>query len=141
MPVLIPAAAKFESLREWMFRTVSQVTINYRQSSLSAGSVGGLHGGDRLPWVRVEDIDNYRSLAATTWQAHVYGVANPELAAWCEAQGLPLHVFGWRPSYQEAGLSQNALYLLRPDTYIALADKSASAETVSRYSTDRGLRL
>ena len=27
-PLLIPAAAKFKSLPEWMFRTVSQVTIN-----------------------------------------------------------------------------------------------------------------
>jgi 2-polyprenyl-6-methoxyphenol hydroxylase-like FAD-dependent oxidoreductase len=140
-PVLIPAAAKFEALREWMFRTVSQVTINYRQSSLSAGTVGELHGGDRLPWVRMEGNDNYRPLVAATWQAHVYGVASPELTAWCQAHGLPLHVFAWRPKYQEAGFSQNALYLLRPDTYIALADKSVSPEAVSRYFADRGLRL
>ena len=140
-PVLIPAAAKFEALREWMFRTLSQVTINYRQSPLSAGSVGELHGGDPLPWVRVEDNDNYRPLAAATWQAHVYGVASPELTAWCQAHALPLHIFAWRPNYQAAGFSQNALYLLRPDTYIALADKSASSEALSRYFADRGLRL
>src|SRR5215469_2535942 len=77
VPVLFPAAAKFEALREWMFRTVSQVTINYRHSPLSAGSAGDLHGGDRLPWVSVADTDNYRPLAAATWQAHVYGVASP----------------------------------------------------------------
>ena len=141
VPVLIPAAAKFEALREWMFRTVSQVMINYRQSSLSAGSVGELHGGDRLPWVRVGDTDNYQPLAATTWQAHVYGVASPELAAWCQVHGLPLHVFAWRPNYEEAGLTPDALYLLRPDTYIALADQSASVEALSRYFADRGLRL
>ena len=47
----------------------------------------------------------------------------------------------WRPNYQAAGFSQNALYLLRPDTYIALADKSASSEALSRYFADRGLRL
>ena len=141
VPVLIPAAAKFEALRGWMFRTVSQVTINYRQSSLSVGSVGELHGGDRLPWLRLEDNDNYRPLAATCWQAHIYGVASPELTAWCQAHGLPLDVFAWRPSFEEAGFSQNALYLLRPDTYIALADKSASVEALSRYFADRGLRL
>ena len=50
----------------------------------SAGTVGQLHGGDRLPWVRVEDIDNYKPLVAATWQAHVYGVASPELMAWCQ---------------------------------------------------------
>jgi len=52
-----------------------------------------------------------------------------------------LDVFAWRPSFEEAGFSQNALYLLRPDTYIALADKSASVEALSRYFADRGLRL
>src|SRR5437773_779243 len=58
VPVVLPAAAKFDSLREWLFRTVSQITINYRQSPLSAGEAGELRGGDRLPWVTVGDVDN-----------------------------------------------------------------------------------
>src|SRR5262245_50394362 len=62
-PVVLPALAKFDALREWMFRTVSQVTINYRHSPLSQGKAGDLLGGDRLPWVRLEDIDNYVPLA------------------------------------------------------------------------------
>ena len=141
VPVLFPAAAKFEALREWMFRMVSQVTINYRHSPLSAGSAGDLHGGDRLPWVPIEDTDNYRPLAAATWQAHVYGVASPELVGWCQRYGLPLQVFAWRPHYGEAGFARDALYLLRPDTYIALAEKSASPDPLRRYFADRGLRL
>src|SRR6266576_599176 len=48
-PIVLPALAKFDVLREWMFRTVSQVTINYRHSPLSGGKAGDLHGGDRLP--------------------------------------------------------------------------------------------
>jgi 2-polyprenyl-6-methoxyphenol hydroxylase-like FAD-dependent oxidoreductase len=141
VPVLFPAAAKFEALREWMFRTVSQVTINYRHSPLSAGSAGDLHGGDRLPWVPVEGTDNYCPLAAATWQAHVYGVASPELVGWCQRHGLPLQVFAWRPHYGEAGFARDAVYLLRPDTYIALAEKSASPDALRRYFADRGLRL
>ena len=141
VPVLFPAAAKFEALREWMFRTVSQVTINYRHSPLSAGSAGDLHGGDRLPWVPIEDTDNYRPLAAATWQAHVYGVASPELVGWCQRHGLPLQVFAWRPHYGAAGFARDALYLLRPDTYNALAEKSASPDALRRYFADCGLRL
>src|SRR5947208_7209687 len=57
VPVVLPAAAKFDSLREWLFRTVSQVTINYRQSPLSVGEAGELRGGDRLPWVTLGDVD------------------------------------------------------------------------------------
>jgi hypothetical protein len=85
--------------------------------------------------------DNYRALAATSWQAHVYGVAGTELAAWCQQRGLPLHVFPWHPNYRKAGFAQDALYLLRPDAYIALADEAASSEALQQYLADRGLQL
>ena len=141
VPVVLPAAAKFDSLREWLFRTVSQVTINYRQSPLSAGEAGELRGGDRLPWVTVGDVDNYAPLAAPTWQVHVYGAARPELRAWCAAHDLPLHVFAWDSKYGQAGLAESGLYLLRPDTYIALADASGSSDALPKYFADRGIKL
>ena len=141
MPVVLPAAAKFDALREWLFRTVSQVTINYRQSPLSAGEAGELRGGDRLPWVTVGDVDNYAPLAAPTWQVHVYGAAGPELRAWCAAHDLPLQVFAWDLKYGQAGLAENGLYLLRPDTYIALAAASGSSDALPKYFADRGIKL
>src|SRR5260370_15043056 len=49
VPVVLPALAKFEAFREFMFRTVSQVSINYRQSYLSEGEAGDIRVGDRLP--------------------------------------------------------------------------------------------
>ena len=35
--------------------------------------------------------DNFASTAALDWQVHVYGRAKPELSAWCDRQGIPLH--------------------------------------------------
>jgi hypothetical protein len=124
-----------------MFRTVSQVMVNYRQGPLSEGEAGDVRGGDRLPWVVVEGVDNYRPLVAMTWQLHVYGTASAQLAAWCGEHDMPLHVFEWRPRHGEAGLARNALYLLRPDTYVALADKAGAADAVQRYFDERGIRL
>jgi 2-polyprenyl-6-methoxyphenol hydroxylase-like FAD-dependent oxidoreductase len=141
VPVVIPALAKFDAWREWMFRTVSQVMLNYRHGPLSAGKAGDVDGGNRLPWVAIEGADNYRPLVAMTWQLHVYGTASAQLAAWCQEHAMPLHVFEWRSEYGQAGLARNALYLLRPDTYVALADKSGSADTVQRYFDERGIRL
>ena len=115
--------------------------INYRRSPLSIGTAGGLHGGDRLPWVGAEGTDNYRPLATPVWQAHIYGVANSDLIAWCQRNGLPLHVFPWRPAYAASGLAEDALYVLRPNTYIALAQEAASTDELFRYFADRGLRL
>ncbi|HVH77289.1 MAG TPA: FAD-dependent monooxygenase [Stellaceae bacterium] len=139
-PVLIPAAARFEALREFMFRTVSQVMINYRHGPLSEGRAGEVAGGDRLPWVAAGGADNYRPLRAMRWQVHVYGAAGPELQAWCGGRDLPLHVFSWRPGYARAGLAENALYLVRPDTYVALADPSGASGALQNYFAARGIR-
>ncbi len=140
-PLILSVVTKFEAFRSYMFRTISQVTINYRESSLSHGKAGEIHGGDRLPWVVAAGADNYGPLAQITWQVHVYGEASADLSAWCKTHDLPLHVFAWQPQHEAAGLARDALYLLRPDTYVALAERTGSAETLERYFADRGIRL
>ena len=139
-PVLFPKVIAFEAVREYIFRTVSQITLNYRGCPLSAGSAGRVHGGDRLPWVPIDGKDNFVSLAAITWQVHVYGSASAELATWCASHDVPLHVFDWRSEHDAAGLARDASYLLRPDTYVALADASGAPATLDRYCADHGIR-
>jgi 2-polyprenyl-6-methoxyphenol hydroxylase-like FAD-dependent oxidoreductase len=139
-PALIPFAISFERVRKFMFRTLSQTMVNYRKGPLSRGLAGEVWGGDRLPWVAVDGLDNFSSLSAMNWQVHVYGVAKPETSAWCARQGLPLHVFGWRDEYRAAGLARDAVYLLRPDTYVALADAGGTATALDRYFTDQRIR-
>src|SRR5438874_11112735 len=135
-PVLIPTAMAFEAAREYLFRTVSQITLNYRDGPLSVGAAGHVHGGDRLPWVPINGKDNFEPLTAMNWQVHVYGSASAQLADWCTCHDMPLHVFDWQPEHEAAGLARNALYLLRPDTYLALADPSAAPEALERYFSD-----
>jgi 2-polyprenyl-6-methoxyphenol hydroxylase-like FAD-dependent oxidoreductase len=139
-PVIFPKVVALQPVRDYIFRTVSQITLNYRGMPLSVGSAGHVHGGDRLPWVRTGDADNFASLSEMIWQIHAYGAARPELADWCADCGLKLRVFDWRAAYGEAGLARDALYLLRPDTYVALADASGAPEAVARYFAERGLR-
>src|SRR5438477_6604166 len=55
VPVVFPRVVAFEPVRNFIFRTVSQITLNYRRTPLSVGAAGHVHGGDRLPWVRSED--------------------------------------------------------------------------------------
>jgi 2-polyprenyl-6-methoxyphenol hydroxylase-like FAD-dependent oxidoreductase len=140
-PLAIPTLAKLEAVRDFLFRTVSQITINYRHCSFNAGEAGDLHGGDRLPWVAAEGTDNYEPLAHMAWQVHVYGRAKPDLAAWCKEHKVPLHVFPWRSAYADAGMIGDGLYLLRRDTYIGLVDGSCSADTLRRYLDARGMRI
>jgi 2-polyprenyl-6-methoxyphenol hydroxylase-like FAD-dependent oxidoreductase len=139
-PLLIPKAVAFAPVREFMFRTVSQITLNYRGGPLSRGTAGQVHGGDRLPWAPAAGADNFATLATMDWQVHVYGSTSAELATWCAARNIPLHRFEWRSEYQNAGLARDALYLLRPDTYVALADGSGAPDALERYFRDHGIQ-
>ena len=139
-PVLLRQVMRFGIGREYIFRTVSQITLNYRGGPLSRGAAGAVHGGDRLPWVSIAGKDNYESLALMDWQMHIYGSPRPELKTWCTAQNLPLHAMDWRSEYERAGLVRDALYLLRPDTYVALADASGTVHAIDRYFTDHGIQ-
>ena len=140
-PVVLPALFSLGVVRKFAFRTVSQTMINYRSSQLSRGTAGQVQGGDRLPWVATGGVDNFAPLTSMDWQVHVYGEASSELTAWCERRGLPLHVFAWRPEHGDAGLARNALYLLRPDTYVALAEAGGSTDALDRYFAETAIRL
>ncbi len=139
-PIVFPFAVNFEAVRTFLFRTVSQVMLNYRGSPLSRGVAGQVHGGDRLPWVAADTADNFKPLAQMGWQVHIYGSADHELSIWCTTQDLPLHVFDWRDEHGVAGIARNALYLLRPDTYVALADPRGAASAIEHYFADQGTR-
>jgi 2-polyprenyl-6-methoxyphenol hydroxylase-like FAD-dependent oxidoreductase len=140
-PWLIPEIAGAAAAREFLFRTVGQLTLNYRGGPLSAGKAGQVHGGDRLPYVSIGGCDNYASLAAIAWQIHVYGTPAADVATWCATNGLTMHMFDWRTEHQESGLERDAVYLLRPDGYVALADATGQAAALQRYHAERQIVL
>lgn len=118
-PLLLPKMAALERAREWLFRTVSQITLNYRAMPLSAGHAGTVFGGDRLPWVQDAERDNFSSLALPAWQ---------------------VQVFAYTPDHAKAGLACNGFYLLRPDSYVALADPGADPKVIERYFHAHGIK-
>ena len=63
---------------------------------------------------------------------HVY-VARSDVSDTCAELKLPLHVFEWQPSMRRAGFADGALYLVRPDGYVALADAAADPERLRRH--------
>jgi 2-polyprenyl-6-methoxyphenol hydroxylase-like FAD-dependent oxidoreductase len=134
-PLIVPPIFRLTAARRFLFRTVSQLGVNYRHSPLSAGAAGDVRGGDRLPWVETgPGADNFTPLASLGWQVHVYGEPRPGLAEACAELRLPLHVFAWQPGMRRAGLGRGALYLVRPDGYVALADPAADPGRLRAYS-------
>lgn len=131
VPLVMPWLFRFPPFRRFLFRTVSQLGVQYRGSSLSVGRAGGVRGGDRLPWVETgQGEDNFAPLTSLQWQVHVYGDARRALADACAELGLPLHVFAWQPAMRRAGLQRGAAYLVRPDGYVALADAGANVDVL-----------
>jgi 2-polyprenyl-6-methoxyphenol hydroxylase-like FAD-dependent oxidoreductase len=137
VPVVLPLLFRFAAMRRYMFRTISQTGVNYRGSSLSEGRAGKIHGGDRLPWVKTDlngdDKDNFAPLTSLDWQVHVYGDTAVEMRSMCEARELPLHIFPWRSEMSRAGLLRDAVYLVRPDGYVALAGSRGRPTAVTSY--------
>jgi hypothetical protein len=134
IPLLVPLLFRLSPWRRFMFQTLSQIGVNYRNSPLSAGAAEAVRGGDRLPWVEMEPgHDNFAPLTSLTWQVHVYGEVRPGVAEACVELQLPLHRFAWRSGMRRAGLKRAALYLIRPDGYVALADPHADPERLRQY--------
>ena len=138
VPILFPLITMLAPLRRLMFRTVSQTAVNYRGSSLSEGRAGAVHGGDRLPWVKP---DRGRRRPRQLHAADVSGLAGPRVrrrgardsARSARRDACRCTCFRGAPEMGRAGLRRNAVYLVRPDGYVALADPSGGATTIASY--------
>ncbi|HJR77757.1 MAG TPA: FAD-dependent monooxygenase [Nitrospiraceae bacterium] len=134
VPLIAPMLFKVAVVRRFFFRTASQIGVNYHSSPLSVGTAGAVRGGDRLPWVETgPEADNFAPLASLMWQVHVYGEPQRGIADVCAELELPLHPFTWQPEMQRRGLLRSALYLVRPDGYVALADPHADPRRLRDY--------
>jgi 2-polyprenyl-6-methoxyphenol hydroxylase-like FAD-dependent oxidoreductase len=140
VPLVMPLLFRIRAFRGFLFKTVSQTMVNYRGSSLSAGAAGRVRGGDRLPWVKLASgEDNFAPLTSVEWQVHVYGEVSRGVIEACAKLRLLLHAFAWESGMRRVGLQNGAVYLVRPDGYVALADPSADPERLREYFAGREL--
>ena len=135
VPRFLPFAVRFEATRRFMFRTISQTSIQYRAGGLSEGRAGSVQAGDRLPWVPPEgrEADNYAPLGSMDWQVHVHGTAEAGIAQACERHGIALNAFAWREAASRAGYARDAAYLVRPDAYVGWAGPGNAGEILESY--------
>ena len=133
-PIIVALAGGSTMIRRLLFLTVSQTRLHYPHSPLSVGRAGKVRGGMRLPWVKFKEGDNFAALRSLSWQMHVYGTPTPELLTWCGQHELPLHVFPFNSQAARAGLARDAVYLIRPDGYVGLAQLTLEAAALSAYA-------
>ena len=139
-----------KNIQRFAFRTVSQIGIHYRKSSLSK-SLQGLpdaapRSGDRFPWLRlklhaggpVEDL--YQKLDDTRFNLIVIRQPSPDQAAVglggllsiCEIPSDPIN----EAELARQHLSQPSFYLVRPDGHVGLCGTRFEFAAVNRYVSD-----
>ena len=143
-PRLLSALLPRKVMRRFMFRTVSQIEINYRGGALASGRAGKVQGGDRMPYVAAlagaRAPDDLQPFSAPSWQLEVHGEPEPTLRAAAEERGIPLRLHPWTQAAKSAGLARNAAYLIRPDAYVGWCDPHPSGPGLTAYLRTHGLQ-
>jgi 2-polyprenyl-6-methoxyphenol hydroxylase-like FAD-dependent oxidoreductase len=148
---LLAIAMIFDRIRKLAFRTISQIGIHYRRSSLSETLPGfprsAPQAGDRFPWLKIKFTSNaptedlFTRLDDTRFNLIVIG--QPSLSA-----GLPklpglIHIIQIPDDlsndreFVRAGIPNPSFYLLRPDGHIGLTGIHPQAPALTRYLGER----
>ncbi|HEY1559816.1 MAG TPA: FAD-dependent monooxygenase [Caulobacteraceae bacterium] len=139
VPAILPPLTRLPAFRRLLFRTVSQINVNYQDQALAAGEAGKVKAGDRLPWVKA--ADNFAPLRSLAWRGQVHGDPEAGLTQACAQAGLPLDCFAWTADARQAGLHKDAFHLVRPDGYVALAAEDAAPAALAQYQARHELRF
>jgi 2-polyprenyl-6-methoxyphenol hydroxylase-like FAD-dependent oxidoreductase len=143
-----------ERIQRFAFRTVSQIGIRYRRSSL-AKSLDGLpdgtpRGGDRFPWLRlkfrpdgaIEDL--FERMDDTRFNLIVVGQPAPPEGALGLGDLLRVHAIPDDPANDaelaRVQIPKPSFYLLRPDGHVGLCGARWDAAAAERYVSEQ-LRL
>jgi hypothetical protein len=137
LPLLAPLLSHFDTFRKSLFQTLSQTRIKYRDSSISEGQVGELHGGDRMPWTG----DNFGHPWTLSWHLQIFGDANPDFEREAGRLGLPFLKLPISSLGKSNGVKERAAYLIRPDSHIALAIEHQDSSVLLAFLQRNGLTL
>ncbi|MBP9664680.1 MAG: FAD-dependent monooxygenase, partial [Pyrinomonadaceae bacterium] len=142
---VFPYVAQFlfslDAVKRFVFPRISQIAINYRESSLSSSEVRfKVKAGDRMPWLRINGASVYDHLRKPGW--HLVAFADdidnaPSLPADVITSRLgPIdsHVFAIDDVITNTFASSSAFFLLiRPDNYIGLISNEFTPSGIEDY--------
>lgn len=148
-------AMTFERARKLAFRTISQIGIRYRKSPLSLTLAGLPEGapiaGDRFPWLELKlradgpAEDLFQKLDDTHFNLVVMGQPAPSAGSPGLDDMLRIQAIPDDPTniaeLARVGISGPVFYLLRPDGHVGLAGTRLDPDVVTRYLSERHIRL
>lgn len=128
-------------VRRFIFPRISQISINYRRSSLSNTS-GKLKvkAGDRMPWFEIQGKSVYDHLRKPTFHLVVFSDDKTEIPPLSDElkylwQGkIDSHFFALNEDVGAIfGTTATFFLILRPDNYIGLISNNFSTELIQQY--------
>jgi 2-polyprenyl-6-methoxyphenol hydroxylase-like FAD-dependent oxidoreductase len=137
-PYIAGAAFSLDAVKKFMFPRISQIGINYRDSSLSNtdGSFS-VKAGDRMPYFEVENESIYNRLHEPKFHLITFFDGENKSQINTEELSADLIDFHEMPLYPNVaeifGTSGTFSILLRPDNYVGLITTESSTETISGY--------
>ena len=137
---IVAAAMRNETARRFAFRTISQIGIEYRASTLSQALPGlpdeAPRAGDRFPWWPGADL--HARLDDTRFNLLLVGQAVPgELP---HAEVLHAHRLDesvGAAALRRAGIVAPSFWLLRPDGHVGLCGASFDRDALLGYLAER----
>lgn len=140
-PYIAGAALSFDSVKKFIFPRISQIGINYQNSSLSQSEGKfSVKAGDRLPYFLVEGKSVYDRLHEPKFhlltffdgqgeEPHLPETIIEKYPELIDFQTIPLY-----PNIaQTFGAKESFIVLLRPDNYIGLISSDVSADAAIGY--------
>lgn len=151
LPGLASVVTKFGAAKEFLFPMVSQIGINYRESSLSqhrSDKDFKVKAGDRMPYFLVDGASIYDKLYAPKFHLLVFSDGEHDyLRLKLELEKeygelIDFNVISLYPRVVEIfGTNQPFQVLLRPDNYIGFISTEVSSNELNVYFSRFGGRL
>ena len=154
LATILALAMRLDRIRKLVFRTISQIGIQYRASPLSETQPGlpdaAPRAGDRFPWMRLKlspdgpAEDLFGRLDDTRFNLILFGQPAPSDGLPALGDRLRTLVVPGDPAngreLDRVRVPRTSFYLLRPDGHVGLAGVRPEAAALTRYLSGR-LRL
>ena len=136
-PYVANFALHFDAVRKFIFPLVSQIGINYRDSSLSETEGNfAVKAGDRMPYFQVAGVSIYDKLKEPKFHLLTFYDGQTEMPPMVGTEEMPFDysAFPLYPHINEIfGCKYSFSVLLRPDNYVALITENVSVERIRDY--------
>ena len=137
LPHIANFALNIDAVKRFVFPLISQIGINYRNSSLSSGDGFKVRAGDRMPYVEVEGASIYDRLREPHFHiVNFYDGINaiPQLSPESWGGKIDRTTVSLYPQISDVFGSRQSFYvLLRPDNYIGLISGDLTLGALRNY--------